>query len=123
MPARLAADLLVVVHLAFIVFVVTGGFLALKWPRLVWAHIPCALWGVVIEITGWTCPLTPLENRLRRSTGGDGYDGGFIDHYVVPVVYPDELSHTMQVWLGVGVVVINAVAYGLVWRRRARSCA
>jgi hypothetical protein len=116
----ITADLLVVLHLVFIVFVITGGFLALKWRRLIWAHMPCALWGATIEFTGWICPLTPLENRLRRAAGAQGYEGGFIDHYIVPVVYPAGLTHDLQIWLGVGVVVLNAVAYTLVWRRWRR---
>jgi hypothetical protein len=116
----MAADLLVVLHLMFILFVVTGGFLALRWPRLIWLHVPCAAWGAVIEFTGWICPLTPLENRLRRDAGGAGYEGGFIDHYVVPVVYPEGLTQAMQVWLGAGGIVVNLVAYGLLLRRRRR---
>jgi hypothetical protein len=116
----ITADLLVILHLVFIVFVITGGFLALRWPRLIWAHVPCALWGATIEFTGWICPLTPLENRLRRAAGAQGYEGGFIDHYIVPVVYPAGLTHDMQVWLGFGVVVLNLVAYGLLWRQRRR---
>ena len=118
MAARITADLLVVLHLAFIAFVVAGGFLALKWRRLIWVHIPCALWGAAIEFTGWICPLTPLENELRRSAGSTAYRGSFIDHYIMPLVYPEGLTNELQVVLGMGVVVVNVAAYMLVWRRR-----
>lgn len=114
---RLLADLVVVVHLAFIVFVVAGGFIALRWPSVAWIHIPCFLWGAAIAIAGWICPLTPLENWLRRLQGGDGYPEGFVAHYIVPLVYPGALTRTMQVVLGLTVLAINIVAYTLVWIR------
>jgi hypothetical protein len=117
----LLADLLVVVHLLFIVFVVVGGLLALRWPRVVWAHLPCAAWGALVEFTGWICPLTPLENHLRLLGGHEGYRGGFVDHYIVPIVYPPGLTHDTQVWLGVGVVVLNAAVYTVVVRRMRRA--
>ncbi len=121
MSPRLLADLLVVLHLLFILFVVLGGLLVLRWPWLAWLHLPCAAWGAVVELTGRICPLTPLENRLRLEAGQAGYSGGFIDHYLIPVVYPPGLTPAWQVALGVGVLVINGVLYGLLirrWRRR-----
>ena len=87
LPALLA-DLLVLFHATFVLFVVAGGLLVLKWPRLAWLHIPCALWGVLIEFGGWICPLTPLENTLRQRAGEAGYSGGFVEHYVLHVLYP-----------------------------------
>lgn len=108
---RILADLLVLVHLAFIVFVVCGGWLALRWRWLAWPHIPTAIWGVAIEFRGWICPLTPLENWLRRAGGGAVYSGGFIEHYILPIVYPSGLTRTVQLLLGGGVVAINLLAY------------
>jgi len=120
--ARLLADVVLVVHFLFIVFVVGGGFLTLRWPRLAWAHVPCALWGVWIELAGWICPLTPLENELRRRGGAAGYAGGFIEHYLLGVVYPTGLTREVQVLLGVAAVGINLAAYALLLRvRRAGS--
>lgn len=114
---RLLADLVLITHFLFIVFVVAGGFLALRWPRVAWAHVPCALWGMAIALFGWICPLTPLENRLRRQGGAAGYEGGFIEHYLLPIVYPGGLTRDIQVLLGVAVVAINLIAYALVLRR------
>lgn len=114
---RVLADGVLVVHLAFIVFVVAGGLLALRRPRVAWIHLPAALWGAVIELAGWVCPLTPLENRLRRAGGEAGYGGGFVEHYLVPLIYPGGLTRAHQVALGIGVVVVNVIVYALVWRR------
>jgi hypothetical protein len=119
MAPRLAADLLVLLHLAFVVFVVVGGFLAWRWRWLAWAHIPCALWGAAIELMGWICPLTPLEVSLRRQAGQAGYEGGFIEHYITPIVYPGGLTPTIQVGLGVGLVALNLFAYTVYFRTRA----
>jgi hypothetical protein len=119
MPYRLLADLVVVLHLAFVLFVAAGGFLVLRWGWLVVLHVPCALWGAMIEFSGWYCPLTPLENELREAAGAEPYAGGFIEHYLVPLVYPGAITRGMQIALGVAVLVINAVAYGLVWLRHA----
>ena len=102
--ARLAADLLVVIHLGFILFVIGGGFLLLKWRWLVVAHLPAALWGALIEFQGWLCPLTPLEQRLRLAAGEQGYAGGFIQHYLLPVIYPEALTRDIQILLGVAVI-------------------
>ncbi len=116
----LLADALVVLHSAFIVFVVLGGLTAYRWPKMAWAHIPCALWGAWIEVTRGICPLTPIEIRLRRMGGTEGYAGSFIEHYLEPVVYPSDLTRPTQFLLGGLVVVINLGAYGLLlWRRSA----
>jgi hypothetical protein len=118
MGARLLADAVLGLHLAFVLFVVLGGPLALRWPRLAWLHLPAAAWGAGIEFTGGVCPLTPLENRLRRLAGQAGYEGGFVEHYVTAALYPDGLTREVQVALGVGVVLLNAAVYGLMLGRR-----
>ncbi len=117
---RLAADALVLVHFAFIVFVVLGGFLTWRWRRLAWLHIPAVAWGALIEFMGWICPLTPLEVSLRRMAGGAGYEGGFIAHYILPIIYPAGLTPTIQVMLGVLLVLLNGVAYFVYFKRRNR---
>jgi hypothetical protein len=116
---RALADLIVLVHFAFVLFVIGGAFLVLRWRRLAWVHVPAAIWGGLIELAGWICPLTPLENRLRALGGLAGYRGGFIDHYVLPVLYPRGLTREIQVSLGVIVVIVNLLAYGwLLYRMR-----
>ena len=117
----LAADLVALLHLAFVVFVVSGGLLVLRWPRLAWLHLPAVAWGAAIELLGWICPLTPLENRLRHAAGLAGYEGGFVDHYLLPVLYPASLSRSVQIMLGLSVLVINAVLYGSILRLRVRN--
>jgi hypothetical protein len=116
--ARLAADLLLTFHLAFIVFVVVGGFMAWRWRRLAWVHVPCAIWGAVIEFMGWICPLTPWEVSLRRQAGQAGYEGGFVEHYIIPIIYPGALTPKIQIGLGLFVVAANVVAYSIYFRRR-----
>jgi hypothetical protein len=114
----LLADAVVLVHFAFIVFVVLGVFTVYRWPKMVWAHVPCALWGAWIEITGGICPLTPIEVRFRRMGGAEGYAGGFIEHYLTPIIYPSGLTRADQFLLAGLVVAVNLGAYGfLVWRR------
>jgi hypothetical protein len=113
----LAADALVVLHLAFVAFVVLGGLLVLRWPRLAWVHVPAALWGAWIEFAGWICPLTPLENRLRAQAGQQGYATSFVEHYLMPVLYPAALTRELQWLLGGLVVGVNAAVYFIVWRR------
>ena len=115
---RLTADAAVLLHLGFIVFVICGGFLAWRWPRLIWVHLPAAVWGAVIELFHWTCPLTPLEKWLRQLAGDAGYEGGFIEHYLIPVIYPVALTRWHQVMLGISVVLINAIAYAVYFKRR-----
>ena len=119
----LAADLLVFVHFLFIIFVVAGGLLVLKWPRLMFLHLPAAMWGALIEFQGWICPLTPLEQHLRRAGGQSVYSGGFVQHYVEPIVYPAGLTREMQILFGIAVVAINPLAYGrlLIGLQRAKG--
>jgi hypothetical protein len=112
------ADAVLVLHLAFIVFVIIGGFAVLRWPRLAWLHVPAALWGAMIEFAGWICPLTPLENALRQRGGETGYSGGFIDHYITSAIYPEGLTRTMQFGIGALVVAINAYVYWRLWQKR-----
>lgn len=114
---RWLADGLVVVHTAFVAFVVLGSLAAIRWPRVAWVHIPAALWGVLVEFTGWICPLTPLENAWRLRAGEAGYSGGFIEHYLLHMLYPPELTRSIQWALGAAVLVLNAAAYTLVYRR------
>jgi hypothetical protein len=114
---RFLADLLLLLHLAFVAFVVLGGLLLLRWRRLIWLHLPAAIWGVAIMFGGWICPLTPLENRLRRMAGEAGLEGGFIEHYLLPVIYPSGLTHEVQVALGLFALILNLLIYCLVWRR------
>jgi len=118
---RVLADLVLVVHFLFIAFVVAGGFAAIRWPRLAWAHIPCFAWGALIEFAGWICPLTPLENDLRVASGQAGYSGGFIEHYLLPVIYPGALTREIQIWLGLSVLALNALAYAWLVRRLRQS--
>ncbi|MCP4201619.1 MAG: DUF2784 domain-containing protein [bacterium] len=118
---RALADLVLVLHLAFIIFVVVGGLLALRWRWAPLVHLPAAIWGVFIEVTGGVCPLTPLENALRKAAGASAYAGGFIEHYLVPIIYPAALSHTVQLVLAALVVLANALVYSLVWRRYRRA--
>ena len=115
------ADSVVLLHMCFVVFVVSGGLLALRWRRMAWVHVPCAVWGAWIEFAGWVCPLTPLEIWLRRRAGEVGYERGFIEHYVLPVLYPSELTRPTQLVLGIVVVVLNMALYAWVWRRWARA--
>ncbi len=114
----LLADLLVVVHLLFVAFVGLGGLLVLRWPRVAWLHLPAALWGVGIELTGRICPLTPLERELRRRAGESAYQGDFVSHYLLPVLYPRGLTRAAQVWLAVLVVGVNLAIYAVVVTRR-----
>ena len=118
---RALADLVLVVHLGFVLFVVLGGLVAVKWPRVAWLHVPAAIWGVLIEYSGWICPLTPLENSLRARGGEAGYSGGFIAHYIQPVLYPAGLTRSTQVVLGSVVLILNLTAYGIVVARTRRG--
>ncbi|MBT8396233.1 MAG: DUF2784 domain-containing protein [Gemmatimonadetes bacterium] len=119
MAYRLFADLLVAVHLAFVLFVVFGGGLAF-WRRwMPFVHLPAAIWGVYIELSGRVCPLTPLEVHFRERGGQAGYAGGFVDHYLIPLLYPPGLTRDMQVQLGFAVALLNLLLYGaLLWRIR-----
>jgi hypothetical protein len=115
---RLAADAVLLLHLGFIVFVLLGGLLALRWRRVPLLHLPAAAWGVYIELSGGLCPLTPLENRLRVLAGQAGFEGGFIEHYLLPLIYPAGLTRDTQFVLAGVVVIVNLLAYGFVLRRR-----
>ncbi len=114
---RLAADGMLLLHLAFILFVISGGLLAIWKPRIIWLHLPAAIWGMLIEFIGWICPLTPLENHFRKLAGEGGYEGGFINHYLLPLIYPESLSIKTQYVLGGLVLIVNAVVYFWLWRR------
>ena len=113
----IAADFLVVVHAAFVLFVVFGGLLVLRRRRFAWLHLPAAAWGVAVEYSGWICPLTPLEQQLRQAAGAVAYRGGFIEHYLLPVIYTAALSRDLQFLLGTIVLVLNGVIYAFVLRR------
>lgn len=119
----LLADAVVVLHLAFVVFVVLGGLAVLRWPRLAWLHLPAAAWGVLIEFAGWICPLTPLENSLRRHAGEAGYEGGFVEHYVTLLLYPAGLSRITQWILGGLALAVNVAIYSRVFLQRRRGAA
>ena len=115
---RLLADLLVALHFGFILFAVFGGLLAARWPRAIWVHGAALAWAASVEIFGLVCPLTPLEVSLRLEAGLEGYSGGFIERYLMPVLYPPGLSRSSQWLLAGGLILVNAVIYGWVWRRR-----
>ena len=114
---RTLADAVLVLHLGFVLFVLLGGFLVLRRPRLIWLHIPVAAWGAVIEFTGWICPLTPLENWLRMQGGDEGFAGGFIAHYLTALIYPAGLTRELQWLLGALVLAVNAAVYLRLWIR------
>ena len=113
----LLADLVVLVHVAFVLFVVSGGLAVLRWRRLAWIHLPAAVWGVAIELKGWVCPLTYLENGFRRLGGEAGYGGSCIEYYLEPILYPIGLTHNRQLLMGIGVMLFNAALYGCLWWR------
>lgn len=121
MIARLAADAVLVAHLLFVAFAVAGGLLAWRWRWVPWVHLPALAWAATVEFTGWICPLTPLENALRRAGGEAGYAGGFIEHYLLPLLYPEALTRELQWTLGLGLVGFNLVVYCMLLRRRLRS--
>jgi hypothetical protein len=104
-----------------VLFVVLGGLLVLQWPGVAYLHIPAAAYGAAIEFAGWVCPLTPLENWLRRRAGGTGYSGSFIEHYILPVLYPTALTRDIQLILGLLVIAANLIIYAYVIRRLSRS--
>ena len=118
---RVLADAVVLAHTLFVAFVVLGGFLVWRWQWVAWAHLPAAVWGAAIEYGGWVCPLTPLENALRDRAGIAGYRGGFVEHYIIPLLYPAGLTPPKQAALGTFVLVVNLFAYGVVVRRMLRG--
>jgi len=115
------ADSVLVLHFSFIIFVIVGGFFVIRWRGLAWLHLPAAAWGAALEFGGWICPLTPLENWLRQASGEAGYADGFLEHYLLPVIYPAELTPDIQNYLGIGVLLINAIAYSLAWNTWPRG--
>ncbi|MEA5113167.1 MAG: DUF2784 domain-containing protein [Geobacteraceae bacterium] len=112
------ADMVVIVHALFVLFVVFGGLAVLRWRRLAWLHLPSAVWGVMIEIGGWTCPLTYLENFLRKMGGGSGYSSSFIERYLEPLLYPPGITHHTQLFLGMAVFLVNFAVYTILWGKR-----
>ena len=119
MDSCILADALLVLHLLFILFAVCGSFLALRWPRLVWIHLPAAVWAALIALLGGICPLTELENDLRHSAGMAGYSDGLVGSLLIPLIYPHGLTRSLQIGLGVGVLLLNGIGYGLLfWQRR-----
>ncbi|HEY7791074.1 MAG TPA: DUF2784 domain-containing protein [Vicinamibacterales bacterium] len=110
------ADLIVCIHIAFVVFVIGGGLLVWRWRWVAWLHLPAATWGAAVELTGWMCPLTPLENALRVRAGATAYRGDFVAHYLLPVLYPADLTREVQFGLAALVIAVNVVAYWWVWR-------
>ena len=118
MSHRILADAVLLLHGLFIVFAVAGGALVWRWPRLAWLHLPAVAWAVWVEWAGWICPLTPLENDLRRAAGQAGFGGGFIEHYLLSLIYPEGLTRDVQIGLGALVALINFLAYGRLLRAR-----
>jgi hypothetical protein len=110
------AEGILVLHAAFIIFVLLGGLLALRWRMLPWLHLPAVLWVILIELNGWICPLTPLENRFREAAGTRGYSGGFVEHYLLQFVYPPGLTPALQALFATVVAGVNITIYGLLWR-------
>jgi len=121
MVYRVLADSVLVAHLSFILFVVSGALLVLRWRGIAWVHVPAALWGALLEFMGWICPLTPVENWLRVRGGASAYNTGFIEHYLLPIVYPVTLTREIQVVLGILVLAINVSVYSWVIRRRRKG--
>ena len=117
MAYRLFADIVVILHLAFILFVILGGLAAIRWPKIIWIHVPAALWGAVIEFKGWICPLTPLENWLRLKGNLSGYAGGFVEHYILTIIYPVGLTREVQLSLGALVIIVNFLVYGVIFAK------
>lgn len=114
---KILADAIVVIHFLFIIFVICGGLLVLRWPKMAIVHLPAAVWGAVVEIFGWICPLTPLENRFRDLAGETAYSGDFIGRYLLPVIYPENLTADIQYILGGLVITVNVMIYFIVVRR------
>ena len=117
MPYGLLADAVLLAHAGFVAFVMLGGLLVLRWPRLAWMHLPVVAWGAGIEFTGGICPLTPLENQLRALAHQQGYAGGFVEHYVFGLLYPEGLTRNLQLGLGLLVIVVNVIVYTWIWHR------
>jgi hypothetical protein len=121
MVYRVLADLTLVVHLIFVLFVVLGGLIVFRRQWIAWLHIPAVIWGVLIELIGWSCPLTPLENYFSQFGGEAGYTGSFIEHYFIYLLYPSSLTRTISITLGLFVLVINMIIYILIYWRVHRT--
>ncbi len=123
---QLAAASVLAIHFGFLLFVVAGGLLVLWRPRIAWLHVPAFVWGAIVSLMGWVCPLTPLENHFRRLAGEAGYDATFLEHYIAPIVYPEGLTRELQLFAGISLPIWNVLIYGFVlwrWRRRTRNAA
>lgn len=120
---RLGADLVVILHFGFVLFVLLGGLLLVKWPRLAWLHLPAVAWGAFVEFSGWICPLTPLEKWLRTQAGEAEYAGDFVARYLSAALYPEALTREVQIVLGTLVLAVNLAIYGRLWwdRRQHRG--
>lgn len=117
---NILADAIVVIHFLFIAFVICGGLLVIRWPRMAFAHLPAAVWGAAVEIFGWICPLTPLENRFSDLAGDASYSGDFIARYLLPVIYPENLTSTIQQLLGGLVIAVNIFIYAIAIRKHRK---
>jgi hypothetical protein len=118
--AHVLAIAVVLVHMAFVAFVIFGGLAVLRWPRLAWVHVPAAIWGALIALVGFICPLTPLENWLRVRAGGTAYQTSFLEHYLLPILYPVAMTRELQIATGLFVVALNVLVYWRVFSRRAK---
>ena len=118
---RFLGDAVVVIHLLFIAFAIAGGLLVLRWRWVMALHLPAVAWATLVEVMSWPCPLTPLENHFRRRAGHSGYEGGFVEHYIVPVIYPAGLTDEIQFLIGTFVFAINFVVYMIIAVRWARA--
>ena len=118
---NILADVIIGTHFLFIIFVVCGGLLVIRWPKIAFIHLPAAIWGAAVELFGWICPLTPLENHFRNLAGGDLYSGDFVEKYLIPVIYPVNLTPSIQKTLGVMVILINVIFYVIAMRKTRRN--
>lgn len=116
-----SADVVAVIHLGFVLFVLFGGLIVVKWPRVMWLHLPAVAWGALVEFTGWICPLTPLENWLRWQAGQVGYEGDFLLRLLLPLLYPEALTRTVQILLGAIALTVNLTIYAWLWRQHRRK--
>ena len=121
MLSSLVADAVLLLHMAFVIFVICGGLLVANRPWIAWLHIPMVLWSSIVNLLGWICPLTPLENLYRSAAGEEGYEGGFIEHYLAPIIYPEGLSYEMGVAIGAFVFIWNITIYSVIYFRRKRD--
>lgn len=119
--AKVGVDVIVVLHFLFVIFVLLGGLLLLKWKKAAWLHVPAVIWGILVELNGWLCPLTPLENQLRSKAGLGMYDGDFVMHYIMPILYPAELTRSTQILFGTIVIIVNLSIYIYVFRIKPRK--